>query len=161
MATKVIVPPIKSQGIKTKLVPWIRDLVPSRSGRWIEPFLGTGVVGFNMGFERAIMSDSNPHIIRFYSDVQAGRITPGIVKGFPEKEAEFLCKADDKGYAHFRVVRDRFNASFEPLDLLFPLLWGEGQGEGPTRAGSRAFPRRRLRRSTDEDSPSPRGRGPG
>jgi len=119
MTAKVIVPPIKSQGIKTKLVPWIRDLVPSRSGRWIEPFLGTGVVGFNMGFERAIMSDSNPHIIRFYSDVQAGKITPGTVKGFLEKEAEFLCKADDKGYAHFRLVRDRFNTSFEPLDLLF------------------------------------------
>ncbi|MGA2659964.1 MAG: Dam family site-specific DNA-(adenine-N6)-methyltransferase [Verrucomicrobiota bacterium] len=119
MSKKVIIPPIKSQGIKTKLVPWIRDLVPSREGRWIEPFLGTGVVGFNMGFERAIMGDSNPHTIRFYSEIQSGRITAAVVKQYLQKEAELLRKADDKGYAHFRVVRDRFNASFEPLDLLF------------------------------------------
>lgn len=41
--TKTIVPPIKSQGIKTKLVPWINDII-RRSGldlgktNWIEPF---------------------------------------------------------------------------------------------------------------------------
>ena len=48
----VIVPPIKSQGIKTKLVPWINDII-LQSGidiehaKWIEPFFGTGVVGLN------------------------------------------------------------------------------------------------------------------
>jgi DNA adenine methylase len=119
MPEKIIVPPIKSQGIKTKLVPWIRGLVPSRDGRWIEPFLGTGVVGFNMGFERAILSDSNPHIIRFYSDIQTRKITPAIVNEFLEKEAGLLCKAGDNGYDHFRLVKDRFNTTFEPLDLLF------------------------------------------
>jgi len=25
---KIFVPPIKSQGIKTKLVPWIKDVIP-------------------------------------------------------------------------------------------------------------------------------------
>ena len=48
---KVIVPPIKSQGIKTKLVPWIVDVIAqsgiSTNANWIEPFFGTGVVGFN------------------------------------------------------------------------------------------------------------------
>lgn len=40
---KPIVPPIKSQGIKTKLVPWINDII-QRSGldlsktNWVEPF---------------------------------------------------------------------------------------------------------------------------
>ncbi|MGO8699123.1 MAG: DNA adenine methylase [Limisphaerales bacterium] len=116
---KVIVPPIKSQGIKTKLVPWIRDLIPSREGRWIEPFLGTGVVGFNMGFAQAVMSDTNPHIIRFYSHIQGGKISPALVKKFLEKEAKLLRTADDDGYVHFRLVRDRFNMTFEPLDLLF------------------------------------------
>jgi DNA adenine methylase len=119
MPQKVMVPPIKSQGLKTKLVPWIRDLVPDRGGRWIEPFLGTGVVGFNMGFDQAIMGDSNPHTIRFYSDLQNGKITATLVKQFLQREAALLRSADDKGYAHFRVVKDRFNTSFEPLDLLF------------------------------------------
>ena len=48
MITKVGVPPIKSQGIKTKLVPWIQSIVPSDfNGNWIEPFMGTGAVAFN------------------------------------------------------------------------------------------------------------------
>ena len=50
MSVAVIVPPIKSQGIKTKLVPWINDLILTSgtdiNARWIEPFFGTGVVGF-------------------------------------------------------------------------------------------------------------------
>ena len=60
---RVIVPPIKSQGTKTKLVPWIQALVHAVSGRWIEPFLGTGVVAFNSGFREALLSDIDPHII--------------------------------------------------------------------------------------------------
>ena len=47
---RIMVPPIKSQGIKTKLVPWIKALIPEAKGRWIEPFMGTGVVAFNSGF---------------------------------------------------------------------------------------------------------------
>ena len=35
---KVNVPPIKSQGIKTKLVPWIYGIIPKEfDGTWIEP----------------------------------------------------------------------------------------------------------------------------
>ena len=67
---RVVVPPIKSQGIKTKLVPWIFDLAPKNYDRWIEPFLGTGVVAFNSGAKKAILNDSNPHIINFYKGIQ-------------------------------------------------------------------------------------------
>lgn len=77
----VIVPAIKSQGIKTKLVPWINDII-LRSGldiqntNWIEPFFGTGVVGLNtlVGGKR-IVGDTNPHIINFYKSIQHGDIT--------------------------------------------------------------------------------------
>ncbi len=62
---RIIVPPIKSQGIKAKLVPWIQALVPDVRGKWIEPFLGTGVVAFNAGFREALLNDVNPHVIRF------------------------------------------------------------------------------------------------
>ena len=57
MSQRIVVPPIKSQGIKTKLIPFISTLVPSsQSGRWIEPFMGTGVVGFNLADGPALMS---------------------------------------------------------------------------------------------------------
>ena len=67
---KVKIPPIKSQGIKTKLVPWINSLVPPDfNGVWIEPFLGTGVVAFNIAPERALLCDTNPHLINFYQPI--------------------------------------------------------------------------------------------
>ena len=47
MAT--LVPPIKCQGIKTKLVPTLKKIVPDDiEGRWIEPFCGSGVVPLNL-----------------------------------------------------------------------------------------------------------------
>ncbi|MEI6413785.1 MAG: DNA adenine methylase, partial [Pseudomonadota bacterium] len=72
---KVNIPPIKSQGIKTKLVPWINSIIPKDfSGTWIEPFVGTGVVAFNVTQQNAILCDTNPHLIRFYSSIANGEI---------------------------------------------------------------------------------------
>ena len=116
---RLIVPPIKSQGIKTKLVPWIKALAPATCGRWIEPFLGTGVVGFNLSSDAAILCDANPHIIRFYADIQAGALSPALVREYLEREGEALRSADREGYAHFNLIRDRFNRSHDSLDFLF------------------------------------------
>src|SRR6266446_5263919 len=118
---RLIIPPIKSQGIKTKLVPWIMDVVKiaDQHGRWIEPFTGTGVVAFNSGYKRAILNDTNPHIINFYKAIQDGTITPALVKKYLEDANEKLSSADENGYVYFREVRDRFNKEFAPLDLLF------------------------------------------
>jgi DNA adenine methylase len=113
-ALRVIVPPIKSQGIKTKLVPWIQALVPDVPGRWIEPFLGTGVVVFNSGFKRALLADANPHVIRFYQQVQEGIIRPSSVRTYLEKEGELLRHAGRDGYDHFNSIKDRFNQKHEP-----------------------------------------------
>ncbi len=116
---KTLVPPLKCQGIKTKLVPWIRELAGKDFDRWIEPFMGSGVVGFNMRPDRAIFGDSNPHIIRFYSAIQSGQIGVAEARAYLRKEGDLLRKADDNGYAHYRAIRDRFNQQFDPLDFLF------------------------------------------
>lgn len=116
---KVITPPIKSQGIKTKLVPWIKDILPNNDGRWIEPFLGTGVVAFNMAFKKAVLNDTNPHIIALYKEIQEGKITPQIVKNYLEKEGEVLKNAGDNGYDHFRFIKNRFNENPNSLDFIF------------------------------------------
>ena len=116
---KVIVPPIKSQGIKTKLVPWIMQLAPKVKGKWIEPFLGTGVVAFNSGYKKAILNDTNPHIINFYKGIQQGQITAPLMRNYLEQEGALLSKAADNGYEHYRTVRQRFNESFSPYDFIF------------------------------------------
>ena len=116
---KIFTPPIKSQGIKTKLIPWIMDLAPKTSGKWIEPFLGTGVVAFNSGYKKAILNDTNPHIINFYKGLQEKTITAPLVKKYLELEGELLSKADNKGYEHYLKVRTRFNNEFSPFDFIF------------------------------------------
>ena len=116
---KIFIPPIKSQGIKTKLVPWIMDIVPEYSGAWIEPFLGTGVVAFNSGSKKAILNDTNPHIINFYKQVQSKTINAPLMRQYLEKEGELLRNADNNGYAHYLNVRQRFNSEFSPYDFIF------------------------------------------
>ena len=116
---RIIVPPIKSQGIKTKLVPWIKALIPETEGRWIEPFMGTGVVAFNAGFGQAVLGDVNPHVIRFYRDIQTGELTPFRVRAYLEEEGGYLRDAGEDGYEHYNHIRDRFNREHDPLDFLF------------------------------------------
>lgn len=117
---KVIIPPIKSQGIKTKLVPWINSIVPKVNGRWVEPFLGTGVVAFNSSCKRAILNDTNPHIVDFYKAVQRKEITPQLMKCYLEREGKLLRESGNNGYDHYLTVRSRFNSGeFSPFDFLF------------------------------------------
>ncbi len=114
---KIYVPPIKSQGIKTKLVPWISSIVPHDfDGRWIEPFMGTGVVAFNLAPKQALLCDTNPHLINFYQAIANGVITPELVKKYLEKEGGELL---DKGESHYYEIRERFNKEHNPLDFLF------------------------------------------
>lgn len=120
----VIIPPIKSQGIKTKLVPWINDLILSAGvdldARWIEPFFGTGVVGFNSPMRgEHIVGDTNPHIINFYKGIQRGEITSYSMRAYLEEESRLLSEADEDGYAHYKYVRDRFNFEHSPYDFIF------------------------------------------
>lgn len=121
----IIIPPIKSQGIKTKLVPWINGLIYQsgidvNTARWIEPFFGTGVVGLNSPLKgEHIIGDSNPHIIRFYKGIQDGEITSGKMREYLEIEGKNLLEADEDGYVHYRFVKDRFNAEGNPFDFIF------------------------------------------
>jgi DNA adenine methylase len=114
---RVNVPPIKSQGIKTKLVPWVQSIVPTGfDGVWVEPFMGTGVVAFNIAPENALLCDTNPHLVNFYSSLARGEVTSEIVGSYLTEEGKCLL---EKGEDHYYEVRDRFNKHHSPLDFLF------------------------------------------
>ena len=117
----VIVPPIKSQGIKTKLVPWIQSLVPDAKGRWIEPFLGTGVVAFNCGFRRAVLGDANPHVIRFYRQVQRGVIYRVIGAEDSPYSVKVRSYFRYKGIAHEWLSRHEASELFQKHARLPPI----------------------------------------
>jgi len=117
MRIKIYVPPIKTQGIKTKLVESIIDQINFEiKGKWIEPFMGSGVVGFNLRPKRAIFADKNPHIINFYNAIKNREITSQKVRIFLEREGKKLL---EKGEKYYYEVRNRFNKYHDPLDFLF------------------------------------------
>jgi DNA adenine methylase len=85
-------------------------------GRWVEPFMGSGVVAFSLAPSRALLCDVNPHLVRFYRAVQSGEIDGVVVREFLEEEGARLRK---RGERHYYDIRERFNAEHEPLDFLF------------------------------------------
>lgn len=104
---KLVVPPIKCQGIKTKLVKFIGSSIKwDGKGRWIEPFLGSGVVVFNIQPERALLSDTNKHIIDFYKDIQQNRVNEKCVRDYLYEMGDKLSR---KGESFFYEVREEFN----------------------------------------------------
>ncbi len=114
---QVVVPPVKCQGIKTKLVRFILSSIRwDGQGRWIEPFLGSGVVLFNVQPERAIINDINPHIVNLYRRIYDGSLTPQMAREHLSVEGEKLLA---KGESHYYSVRERFNKTADSLDFIF------------------------------------------
>lgn len=114
---KIKAPPLKIQGIKTRLVPFIMKNVSwNGRDRWIEPFLGSGVVLFNIEPERALVADTNKHIIAFYQAVQNGRLNAHNLREYLEREGRIL---QEEGEAHYYSVRQRFNEEHSPFDFIF------------------------------------------
>ena len=114
---KILIPPIKCQGIKSKLVKWIDETLQwDNKGIWIEPFMGSGVVGFNLKPRQALFCDTNPHLISFYQGINNRTINPIVVREFLESEGTKLAK---HGADYYYEVRKRFNIEKSPLDFLF------------------------------------------
>jgi DNA adenine methylase len=112
-----LVPPIKCQGIKTKLIPTIKSVIPLQiEGRWIEPFCGSCVVAFNIKPKKALLTDTNSHIINFYKSIQNGSLTAALVTQHLQAEGEKLLR---EGEQYYYEVRSRFNELHRPLDFLF------------------------------------------
>lgn len=117
MSRPPLVPPIKCQGIKTKLVEDIRHLAADvEYDRWVEPFCGSCVVPLNLQPERALLCDSNVHVIALYQDIQSHRIDAALIKEYLTEEGAIL---SSKGETYFYEVRDRFNSTPNSFDFLF------------------------------------------
>jgi DNA adenine methylase len=85
-------------------------------GIWYEPFMGTGVVGFNIAPQQGIFGDCNPHLVNFYRAIRTRSITPTIVRKYLTEEGSKLLEL---GESHYYAIRDRFNQGHDPLDFLF------------------------------------------
>ncbi len=65
-----IVPPLKWAGGKRWLVSNHKDLLPKKFNKYIEPFLGSGAVFFNIQPNQALISDLNPELINLYEVIR-------------------------------------------------------------------------------------------
>ena len=117
MRSLLFAPPLKCQGIKTKLAGEIRKLAQTcEFNRWMEPFCGSCAVALNLQPKKALLCDSNVHIIRFYQDIQEGKLTPANARAFLAEEGEKLRVG---GEDYYYSVRERFNHRPSSLDFLF------------------------------------------
>lgn len=117
MSVLPLTPPLKCQGIKTKLTGEIRRLAQTQEfDRWVEPFCGSCVVALNVQPKRALLADSNIHIIRLYQEIQRGDLTPAMARTFLVDEGR---KLHFGGESYYYSVRERFNAQPNSLDFLF------------------------------------------
>lgn len=120
----MIIPPIKIQGKKTKLVPHIMNIANilldehKEIDTWVEPFLGSGVVAFNCPnrIKRVIVNDINPHIIKFYKGVADGIITPDAIR---TTFTDYGINLSRDGVNYYNKIKDRFNQTFDTMDFLF------------------------------------------
>ena len=114
------VPPINSQGIKTRLVAWIKTLVPeSFEARWIDPFISAGVVAFNVAPAEALFCEANPHLVNFFNERKHGKITSGLARRCLEKEGAQLL---EKGEDHYYKIREHLNRCVV-FSLIHALYW--------------------------------------
>lgn len=113
----LIIPPIKCQGIKTKLVRFIKEHSHfSADGTWIEPFVGTGVVVFNVQPKNAILADKNQYIIDIYKKIQSGEITGKTARVFFEYHGS---KLREEGSEYYKKMRNEFNKNKDSMYFLF------------------------------------------
>lgn len=98
-------------------MPFITEKVErNESGVWIEPFVGTGVVAFNLAPKKALLCDKNQYIIALYRGIQNGSITSGSVRNFLEHHGANLAQY---GVEYYIEMRNRFNENGDPLYFLF------------------------------------------
>jgi len=110
-----LVTPIKTQGKKTKITDHIAELYTKES-IWVEPFLGSGQVLFSIAPERAIVSDTNIHIINFYNGLKNKKFTHQTVREFLEFHGKIL---SEQGKEYYYEMRSKFNKNHDSLYFLF------------------------------------------
>jgi DNA adenine methylase len=96
-------PIIKWVGGKTKLLPELAARVPSKMGRYFEPFAGGAALFFHLAPERAVLADVNPDLIAMYQAIAGhhSRIDSIVrsLRAYRRLHSE----------AYFYAVRDRWN----------------------------------------------------
>ncbi len=111
----ILNPPLKWAGGKRWLVPYLSKLwFPHQSRRMVEPFVGGMAVTLGLTPHRALLNDTNPHLINFYRWLKIGLV------------AEIRMENDKDLFYHHRtrfneLVRSGHGDSKESAQLFYYL----------------------------------------
>lgn len=111
--------PIPYQGSKRNLAPLIGRYVPADIGTWFEPFAGSAAMALwaaqHRRPRRIVLGDSLAPIMQLWTAILADP------RGTAVRYAEIWIGQKPGDAEYFNRVRERFNESREPVDLLYLL----------------------------------------
>ena len=111
--------PIPYQGSKRNLAPAIGHHVPADIGTWYEPFAGSAAMALWVAQHcrprRIVLGDSLPPIAQLWTAILADP------HGTATRYAEIWTGQRSGDPSYFNRVRERFNESRDPVDLLYLL----------------------------------------
>lgn len=120
-------PIIKYRGGKSKDIPFFEKYIPKSFNTYYEPFLGGGAVYFYLEPEKAVLSDINEKLIRFYINVkndyevmrkqldELQRIYESNQQAYKELKALHPNdRVENKNDALYYRIRDMFNYKITP-----------------------------------------------
>jgi len=110
--TKPLQPIIKWPGSKRKIAPLLAAFFPD-ADRYLEPFVGGGAMLPFRPCSTAVAGDVIVELIELW---RAARDTPGLTAKEYERRWNRL---QNEGYTAYYDIRDSFNATRNPHDLLF------------------------------------------
>ena len=85
-------------------------------GRWVQPFLRSGLVTLAPEFEEAILADESLPVVEFYGRLQEGKITAQGTHEFLKEQGEtFLLR---RSWDQFEEWREWFRREGDPLYLI-------------------------------------------
>ena len=100
-------PIVKWAGGKTQLLPYIKEMIPSKFNNYFEPFLGGGAVLFDVLPSAANVNDINPELINMYEQVKEN---PNSVIECLEK-IDFNHENSEDPKQFFYTIREEFNSN--------------------------------------------------
>lgn len=109
-------PIIKWAGGKTQLLADLKERMPKRYSTYVEPFVGSGALFFDIAPQKAIINDSNPELINMYIQL---RDRPAEMMALLQLYQEEYNSLDSGQNTYYYKKREEFNENIlsEHLDV--------------------------------------------
>lgn len=110
--------PFKIQGNKFALLHHVNTVASKfilpeyKYDVWVEAFMGSGTVGFNLANGPAAFFDINPHLIGFFDAIKTKQITAKDIREALRREQIAFKQT---GAEHFYLLREKFNKDPDPM----------------------------------------------